>query len=64
MFERTNKKTKGEFKMFDYLDELIYCSDYLDPEYIKTIDSDDQYYNEVVKKAIVTKVNFNDTTRA
>ena len=53
--------------MFDYLDELIYCSDYLDyidPEYIKTIDSDDQYYEEVVKKANIIKVNFNDTTRA
>ena len=52
--------------MFDYLDELIYCSDYLDyidPEYIKKIDSDDQYYDEVVKNNVI-KINFNDTTRA
>ena len=52
--------------MFDYLDELIYCSDYLDyidPEYIKKIDSDDQYYDGVVKNNII-KINLNETTRA
>lgn len=39
--------------MFDYFDELIYCADYLDyqdPEYIEKINSDDQYYEEVVAK--------------
>ena len=39
--------------MFDYFDELIYYSDYLDyvdPEYIEKINSDDQYYEEVVAK--------------
>ena len=52
--------------MCDYLDRFIYCSDYLDyidPEYIKKIDSDDQYYDEVVKNNVI-KINFNDTTRA
>ena len=39
--------------MFDYFDELIYCSDYLDYqdlEYIEKINSDDQYFEEVVAK--------------
>lgn len=52
--------------MFDYLDELIYGSDYLDyidPEYIKKINSDDQYYLEVVKNSD-DKPSFNDKTRA
>lgn len=39
--------------MFDYFDELIYYSDYLDyrePEYIEKINSDDQCFKEVVEK--------------
>ena len=39
--------------MFDNFDELIYCSDYLDYqdlEYIEKINSDDQYFEEVVAK--------------
>ena len=46
------KRKEGEI-MFDYFDELIYCADYLDyqdPEYIEKINSDDQYYEEVVAK--------------
>jgi len=47
-----HKRKEGEI-MFDYFDELIYCSDYLDytdPEYIEKINSDDQYFEEVVAK--------------
>lgn len=50
----TYKVKRKEAKiMFDYFDELIYCSDYLDytdPEYIEKINSDDQYFEEVVAK--------------
>ena len=50
----TYKVKRKEAKiMFDYFDELIYCSDYLDytdPEYIEKINSDDQYFEEVVVK--------------
>lgn len=52
--------------MFDYVDEIIYYSDYLDyidPDYLEKINSDDQYYLEVVKNN-ATKANFNDKTRA
>lgn len=50
----TYKVKRKEAKiMFDYFDELIYCSDYLDyqdPEYIEKVNSDDQYFEEVVAK--------------
>ena len=48
-----NHKRKEGKIMFDYFDELIYCADYLDyqdPEYIEKINSDDQYFEEVVAK--------------
>ena len=44
--------------MFDYFDELIYYSDYLDyvdPEYIEKINSDDQCFKEVVERQIIWK---------
>ena len=44
--------------MFDYFDELIYCSDYLDYqdlEYIEKINSDDQCFKEVVERQIIWK---------
>lgn len=54
--------------MFDYFDELIYCSDYLDyqdPEYIEKINSDDQYFEEVVaknkKNKKIIELAFDDT---
>ena len=52
--------------MCDYLDRFIYFSDYLDyidPDYIEKINSDDQYYLEVVKNR-TCKSSFNDKTRA
>lgn len=51
--------------MFDYFDELIYCADYLDyvdPEYIEKINSDDQYFEEVVaKNKKIIELAFDDT---
>lgn len=37
--------------MYDYIDEIIYYSDYLDyidPDYLEKINSDDHYYTEVI----------------
>lgn len=42
-----------------YMDYL----DYIDPNYIEKINSDDQYYEEVAKSSI-SKTNFDDKTRA
>lgn len=50
--------------MCDYLDELIYCSDYLDyvdNDYIEKINSDDQYYSEAIKVKL-QKTNFHNNT--
>lgn len=51
--------------MFDYFDELIYCADYLDyvdPAYIEKINSDDQYFEEVVaKNKKIIELAFDDT---
>ena len=38
--------------MYDYVDEIIYYSDYLDyidPDYLEKINSDDHYYTEVIR---------------
>ena len=38
--------------MYDYVDEIIYYSDYLDyidPDYLEKINIDDHYYTEVIK---------------
>lgn len=60
-----NHKRKEVKIMFDYFDELIYCSDYLDyqdPEYIEKINSDDQYFEEVVaKNKKIIELAFDDT---
>ena len=37
--------------MYDYIDEIIYYSDYLDyidPDYLEKINSDDHYYTEAI----------------
>ena len=60
-----NHKRKEVKIMFDYFDELIYCADYLDyqdPEYIEKINSDDQYFEEVVaKNKKIIELAFDDT---
>lgn len=67
MFEKINKKIERSWiYTCDYLDRFTYFSDYLDyidPDYIEKINSDDQYYLEVVKNRTY-KSSFNDKTRA
>ena len=51
--------------MYDYVDEIIYYSDYLDyidPDYLEKINIDDHYYTEVIGKLKFKNIDFHNNT--
>lgn len=55
---------KGVY-MYDYVDEIIYYSDYLDyidPDYLEKINSDDHYYTEVIRKLKFKNIDFHNNS--